>query len=363
MAYFELLDHKIKVADVTGLNAWVKAPFIIDPGTPLSVPKINGHADIPLPQMEPHAFERTYSTFSVPDYSVTVIPDEHVDLIIGTYCDVTLGGDTFGNITVGMNSNLTFLSNDIYIERLHFEGGQYWWDKKRVKFPENTTLHVKNKMIFGQFFEFNPDLHQTVVYIGSLDAAGNEIPGKLEITGNFFAFNAHVYAKDGTIDVNRSTAVYIPPGRDDSPPLPVIDIMRGKFIAGALLSVGQDLEWYGDLCTAQPPSSKQALGQAFANGVDEPTKEGDLLVFPNPNKGSFRIRYKVKDSYSPVFIHIYNSFGQLIQLEKFHEPGLMVNYDFDKNALNKQLAAGMIFIKVTNGGHIYSSKVEIIGHD
>ncbi len=354
--YFSCYANFLDDADVTGTNAWVKAPLILDAAPPLTASKVYEVATVNLPSMEYHRYNSSYTPYVIGNNASVTVSDNKIDVTIGTGSDVTLTADTFGTITVDRFSNLTFTAGDIYIEELIYMGGLSG-SLTTLQFEPDAKIHVKKGMQLGHYFVLNPDFHDITFYIGSVNPIGETVADSLVITGYGFEFNANVFAPGGYIDLNRTVAALPPPCPSETCPPPVEGpaIMRGKFIANKIHCYGNVVEWYGDLCDH---AGGAKIASATVENEEEPIKEEqiDFQVFPNPNQGTFKLRYLIEDPLEPVQISIYNAHGQLVRHQVIHEPGLYLDQDID---LSDQATSGAYFIKLVNGVHLRTATLQV----
>ena len=100
-------------------------------------------------------------------------------------------------------------------------------------------------------------------------------------------------------------------------------------------------------------ASVAICNQTFTLGVPDTEKTSDLILYPNPNQGSFTVQFE-SDSIHAVEVIVHNVLGK-----KVYEKSFEKTYNFNQNIQLENPSSGLYFLTVMDGNRKFVKKIAV----
>ncbi|MBS1645435.1 MAG: T9SS type A sorting domain-containing protein, partial [Bacteroidetes bacterium] len=332
-----------RYCSVASPGAFVKA-HDIDVKSNVTIPtKIYSPAVVTLPTM----LLNTASLSGLSNYTKTsngTVSGNYRDLCIWSNKTVTITGNTFRNIKIGHNCDVTFTASDISLEELDID------HTSTVHFSGNTIFRVKDHVDIDKGCTFNPEAKKVTFYIkdpstnshGCYSSYHNWYGSRwgrndFEVDGQQTTVIANVYAPDGKIRVHGN-------GYNCHWNSNQSCTMTGLFIAEQIESDGKNVSWYSYDC------GSSTMRQAAPMAQQEEAVAYELLVYPNPTDAQVTLQFASMEQ--PADVVITDMAGRVVRHQVLSaQSALSSTYDLSDQA------AGVYLIQVRQGENSFRTKL------
>jgi len=284
---------------VASPGAFVKAKNLNISGSANVPIRYNSPAAVTLPTMQYNTTSTSaLSNTTVANNSTGTLNGNWRNVTVGTNCNITLTGNTFGLITIKGGSKVRFSQAVVNIGGVTFNTGTAA-APTTLAFSQNTTVKSTGSINVVSYNTINPDNYKVVFYLG-VPASNTNVDFNVAAGGNS-TVNASVYSPNGTIAVGGNTNY-------DT-------YMTGKFVAANVTSNGQRVLWNPFDCgTANLITRADISSQIITPAADAGPSFMKVTISPMPTESYFTLRVQ-SSSQEEVKIKIYDVAGR--QIEQF----------------------------------------------
>ncbi|MDP3392963.1 LamG-like jellyroll fold domain-containing protein [Sediminibacterium sp.] len=323
-----------KNSSVAAPGAFVKAPKIeVKQGANVPV-RLIGVATVSLPTMQ----YNTSNTNNLPNYTTNQgatisLSGNYKNLKIRKGSNVTLSGNTYGNIEIEEGSVVRFTSTVINVEHLKVGKGPNN-GLTQVRFADNTSIRVAKHVTIEEDCFINPDGNKVTFYLGKQsnhdcnkhrnghgeghdnddddrddddhDRGHGDGDQKFEVKGGNTTVIANVYAPTGDIKVKGGEGCH----KNHSS---TVVKMTGLFIGYEVEGDGRNIIWNSYACGTAAPIAAADAQPVYNKTAEDVVVADDLkvTVMPNPSTTYFTLKL-VSKSELPVNIKVVDAAGRLV---------------------------------------------------
>ncbi|MFN3299474.1 MAG: HYR domain-containing protein, partial [Sediminibacterium sp.] len=318
-----------KNSSVAAPGAFVKAPKIeVKQGANVPV-RLIGVATVSLPTMQ----YNTSNTNNLPNYTTNQgatisLSGNYKNLKIRKGSNVTLTGNTYGNIDIEEGSVVRFTSTVINVEHLKVGKGPNN-GLTQVRFADNTSIRVSKHVQIEEDCFINPDGYKVTFYLGKQsnhdcnkhrndhdndddddddhDRGHGDGDQKFEVKGGNTTVIANVYAPTGDIKVKGGEGCH----KNHSN---TVVKMTGLFIGYEVEGEGRNVIWNSYACGTAAPIAAADAQPVYNKTAEDVVVADDLkvTVMPNPSTTYFTLKL-VSKSDLPVNIKVVDAAGRLVE--------------------------------------------------
>lgn len=319
---------------VNGEGSFVKASVIVQHPTAIVARKIYEPVTVELPEMHYNTVSGTFSNVTIGNNVTTTINDNSINLTVGQNSNVTLTGNTFGNIQAGKGSTVTFSGDSFDISSLKALPGTST-SPVTFNFTQDAEVRVKTRVDLDNYGIMNPANYKLTFFIGEQ----YENTGLLQLKAPGLVFNGSAYLPAGQVHV-------ITDGIKNAPAL-----INGKFIANKILGTGKNVTWnWYDCGSATTPQYLTPLA------LEETRCYSDdmVSVYPVPNNGLFRARIQTIGN-ETFTMKLYNAVGIMVK----EKAGVTINDSGEVEIDVRPLTKGIYTIVFENINRRINSKISV----
>lgn len=309
-----------KNCSVDGPGAFVKAKDI-DVKNPSSIPvRIYATANVPLPAMLPNTSGLLSGVAIVFNNQTTTLNGNYYSVTIGSNATVTLNGSSFGCISIGSGSKVTFTQANVNISRLITCDGTSIRNTE-VRFSQNCNVRMDDDASIGERNLINPTGRQVTFYMNGACFPWGHAP-EFSVQGDGTTINANILIPAGALDVKGGNSMCN---------------LNGKFVATKVHTIKKYITWNNAICAAAPKMENEAQEQPDLMVA----QHLQAIAAPNPSASHFVIATSTAET-TPVTIRIVDMAGRVVEEVKDVLPNI-------QTTVGIKLPAGNYVAEITQG--------------
>ena len=320
-------------SSVASAGAFVKAKNIAVTAGANVPTKVFSPAAITLPTMQFNTTSTTsLSNLNVPNNTTQTYTGNYRTVTVGTNCNVTFSGTTFGGISIGAGSTVTFTQSVINVGGITLQQGTTT-NSTRLSFAQGTVVKSTGAVSVAARSVVNPGNQKVVFYLGTTGGAATNF--NVAAGGNI-TVDASIFTPNGNLVV----------GGDPSN----TTNMTGKFIANQITSNGSNVIWNSYDCASAPVLPTKLSTDELPTKIDLTTQEDEMSiqVTPNPSSSFFTLVIQ-STSKEAADVRVFDMAGRQVD-QKRGAVGESIRF-------GNMLAQGMYIVEVLQGNHQKLMKV------